>query len=86
MNLKGQTEITNEQPTCMLNHKVLVFYGTKNFKAGTKVIGRLYRATLRVADDLYVLSENQLVKQWDEDSIDNSPKLCLLQEIVYIQV
>ena len=63
----------------------IVFYGTKETNR-SKVIGRLYRANLTVADDLYVLAENQLIKQWDEDGIDNSPNTCLLQEIVYIQV
>ena len=73
LTLKGQTEITGEQPTCIVESQGLVFYGTKELQTGSKVIGRLYRATLTVADDLYVLSQNQLIKQWDEDGIDNSP-------------
>ena len=73
LTLKGQTEITGEQPTCIVESQGLVFYGTKEVQTGSKVIGRLYRATLTVADDLYVLAQNQLIKQWDEDSIDNSP-------------
>jgi len=73
LTLKGQTEISGEQPTCIVESQGLVFYGTKEVQTGSKVIGRLYRATLTVADDLYVLSQNQLIKQWDEDSIDNSP-------------
>ena len=73
LTLKGQTEISGEQPTCIVESQGIVFYGTKELQTGSKVIGRLYRASLRVADDLYVLSENQLIKQWDEDSIDNSP-------------
>jgi hypothetical protein len=71
--LKGQTEISGEQPTCIVESQGIVFYGTKELQTGSKVIGRLYRATLTVADDLYVLAQNQLIKQWDEDSIDNSP-------------
>jgi len=71
--LKGQTEITGEQPTCIVESQGIVFYGTKEVQTGSKVIGRLYRANLTVADDLYVLSQNQLIKQWDEDGIDNSP-------------
>ena len=73
LTLKGQTEITGEQPTCIVESQGLVFYGTKELQTGSKVIGRLYRATLTVADDLYVLAQNQLIKQWDEDGIDNSP-------------
>ena len=71
--LKGQTEISGEQPTCIVESQGLVFYGTKELQTGSKTIGRLYRATLTVADDLYVLAQNQLIKQWDEDGIDNSP-------------
>jgi len=73
LTLKGQTEISGEQPTCIVESQGIIFYGTKELQTGSKVIGRLYRANLRVADDLYVLGENQLIKQWDADSIDNSP-------------
>jgi len=72
---KGQTEISGEQPTCIVESQGIVFYGTKEVQTGSKVIGRLYRASLTVADDLYVLANNQLIKQWDEDSIDNSPNV-----------
>jgi len=70
---RGQTEISGEQPTCIVESQGIIFYGTKEVQTGSKVIGRLYRAALTVADDLYVLSNNQLIKQWDVDSIDNSP-------------
>ena len=73
LTLKGQTEISGEQPTCIVESQGIIFYGTKEVQTGTKVIGRLYRASLTVADDLYVLGQNQLIKQWDADSIDNSP-------------
>ncbi len=71
---KGQTEITNEIPTCVAESNGIIFYGTKEEQTGSKKIGRLYRANLRVADDLYVLGDNQLIKEWDVDGIDNSPK------------
>ena len=73
LTLKGQTEISGEQVTCIVESQGIVFYGTKELQTGSKVIGRLYRANLTVADDLYVLANNQLIKQWDVDSIDNSP-------------
>jgi len=73
LTLKGQTEISGEIPTCIIESQGIIFYGTKEPQTGSKTIGRLYRANLRVADDLYVLAENQLIKQWDEDGIDNSP-------------
>ena len=70
---KGQSELTGESPTCIVESQGIVFYGTKTAQTGSTTIGRLYRADLTVADDLYVLANNQLIKQWDEDSIDNAP-------------
>jgi len=72
--LKGQTEISGEVPTCVAEAQGIVFYGTKEDQTGAKKIGRLYRATLTVADDLYVLANNQLIKEWDIDSIDAAPR------------
>ena len=72
--LKGETAIAGEQPTCIVQSQGIIFYGTKDEQiTGSKIIGRLYRADLVVADDLYVLANNQLIKQWDVDGIDNSP-------------
>ena len=71
---KGQTEISSEIPMCVAESNGIVFYGTKEDQTGSKKIGRLYRADLRVADDLYVLGNNQLIKEWDTDGIDNSPQ------------
>ena len=85
--LKGQTEISGEQPTCIVESQGIVFYGTKELQTGSKVIGRLYRAALTVADDLYVLAENQLIKQWDVDGIDNTPNsLFTTRDSVYTGV
>ena len=71
---KGQSELTGESPTCIVESQGIIFYGTKATQiTGNKVIGRLYRADLTVADDLYVLANNQLIKQWDVDAIDNAP-------------
>ena len=36
--------------------------------------GRLYRSQLTVADDLYVLANRQLIKEWIISGIDASPK------------
>ena len=85
--MKGQTEITNEIPTCIAESNGIVFYGTKEDQTGSKKIGRLYRADIRVADDLYVLGNNQLIKEWDIDSIDASPhKLYATRDSVYVGI
>ena len=70
---KGETEIAGESPTCVVESQGIIFYGTKTASTGSKTIGRLYRADLTVSDDLYVLTGNQLIKEWDEDGIDNAP-------------
>ena len=71
---KGQTEISGEAPTCIAESQGLVFYGTKETQTGSTTIGRLYRAQVTVADDLYVLADNQLIKEWENSSVDSSPK------------
>ena len=71
---KGQSEISGETPTCIAEAQGLVFYGTKETQTGSTTIGRLYRAEVVVADDLYVVGNNQLIKEWENSSIDSSPK------------
>ena len=84
---KGQTEISGEVPTCIAESNGIIFYGTKEDQTGTKKIGRFYRADLRVADDLYVLGNNQLVKEWDIAGIDNSPKkIYSTRDSVYVGI
>ena len=71
---KGQTEISGETPTCIAEAQGFVFYGTKETQTGSTTIGRLYRAEVVVADDLYVVGNNQLIKEWENSSVDSSPK------------
>ena len=84
---KGQTEITSEIPTCIAESNGIIFYGTREDQTGSKKIGRLYRADLRVADDLYVLGNNQLIKEWDTAGIDNSPQeIYSTRDSIYVGV
>ena len=84
---KGQTEISGEIPTCVAETQGIIFYGTKVDQTGAKKIGRLYRAELTVADDLYVLANNQLIKEWDIDSIDAAPReIFVTRDSVYTGV
>ena len=77
MTLKGQTNIPFEEVHSIAAAEGIVFFGTKE-KA--RDVGRFYRADLTVADDLYVLANRQLVKEWviyDTDGvtlIDTTPK------------
>jgi hypothetical protein len=71
MTLKGQTNIPFEEVHSIAAAEGIVFFGTKE-KA--REVGRFYRADLTVADDLYVLANRQLVKEWVIDSVDTTPK------------
>ena len=81
---KGTTELKGEVVTCITETQGKIFYGTKVSQTGSKVIGRLYSAQLTVADDLYVLANQQLIKEWNIDSIDASPyRLYSTRDSVY---
>ena len=70
---KGTTELKGEVATCITETQGKIFYGTKVSQTDSKVVGRLYSADIVVADDLYVLGNQQLIKEWNIDSIDASP-------------
>ena len=71
----GQTELSsNEIPTCVAEVQGEIFYGTKEVQtSASKVIGRLYRARLTASDNLYVLANQQLIKEWNIDSVTAQP-------------
>ena len=71
MTLKGQTNIPFEEVHCIVASEGIVFFGTKEKSRG---VGRFYRADLTVADDLYVLANRQLVKEWVITGVDTTPK------------
>ena len=71
MTLKGQTNIPFEEVHCIAASEGIVFFGTKEKSRG---VGRFYRADLTVADDLYVLANRQLVKEWVITGVDTTPK------------
>ena len=84
---KGMTEIQGEQVTCITESQGLIFFGTKEVQTGSKVVGRLYRGEITVADDLYVIGNRQLIKEWNIDSIDASPyKLFSTRDSVYVGI
>jgi len=71
MTLKGQTNIPFEEVHSIAASEGIVFFGTKE-KA--RDVGRFYRADLTVADDLYVLANRQLIKEWVISGVDTTPK------------
>ena len=70
MTLFGQTNIPFEEVHCIAATEGIVFFGTKE---KSRDVGRFYRADLVTADNLYVLANRQLVKEWVIDSVDTTP-------------
>ena len=71
MTLKGQTNIPFEEVHSISAAEGIVFFGTKE---KSRAVGRFYRADLTVADDLYVLANRQLIKEWVISGQDTTPK------------
>ena len=71
MTLKGQTNIPFEEVHSISAAEGIVFFGTKE---KSRAVGRFYRADLTVADDLYVLANRQLIKEWVISGVDTTPK------------
>jgi len=67
LTLKGQTFVEGEVPNAIDSAQGFIFYGTYQNTASGK-IGRLYRAEITNANNLYVLVNAQLIKQWGDGS------------------
>ena len=65
LTLKGQTFVEGEVPNAIDAAQGLIFYGTYQNTASGK-IGRLYVAEITNANNLYVLVNAQLIKQWGD--------------------
>jgi hypothetical protein len=81
---QGQTKIPFEEIHSIAAAEGIIFFGTKE---NTSPVGRLYRADLVNADDLYVLANRQLVKEWVEDGVDTTPHAMFVsRDSVYMGV
>ena len=81
--LKGQTKLSFEEIHSLAATEGLVFIGTKGSQSQT---GRFYSAEVTVADNLYVLANRQLIKQWD-NGIDLTPNsMFVTRDSVYMGV
>ena len=81
---QGQSTIPFEEVHSLAASEGIIFFGTKE---NTRNIGRLYRAELVAADDLYVLANRQLLKEWAIDSINTTPtSMFTSRDSVYIGV
>ena len=81
--LKGVSNIPFEEVHSISAVEGLVFLGTKEYGRN---VGRFYRTELVVADDLYVLANRQLVKEF-VNGVDTTPKFMFAsRDSVYMGV
>ena len=83
LQVQGISRIGFEEIHTIAATEGIVFFGTKEQASN---IGRFYRADLVVADDLYVLANRQLIKEWSE-SVDSSPhSMYVSRDSIYLGV
>jgi hypothetical protein len=81
---QGQTKIPFEEIHSIAAAEGIIFFGTKE---NTRNVGRFYRAELVNADDLYVLANRQLIKEFVVDSVDTTPHAMFVsRDSVYMGV
>ena len=81
---QGQTNIPFEEVHSITSAEGIVFIGTKEV---ARDVGRLYRLELVNADDLYVLANRQLIKEWVITGIDTTPKsMFVSRDSVYLGI
>ena len=82
--LRGQTNIPFEEVHSIAAAEGIIFFGTKE---KSRDVGRFYTAQLVVADDLYVLSNRQLIKEWVIASVDTTPShMFVSRDSVYLGI
>ena len=80
---QGQTKIPFEEVHSIAAAEGIVFIGTKEV---SRNVGRLYKLELVAADNLYVLANRQLIKEWITD-VDTTPKsMFVSRDSVYVGV
>ena len=81
---QGQTKIPFEEVHSIAAAEGIVFIGTKET---ARDVGRLYRLELVNADDLYVLANRQLIKEWVIAGINTTPKsMFVSRDSVYLGI
>jgi hypothetical protein len=81
---QGQTKIPFEEVHSIAASEGIIFFGTKEI---ARDVGRLYKAELVALDNLYVLANRQLVKEWVVDSVDTTPHAMFVsRDSVYMGV
>nr|BAR34103.1 GGDEF domain protein [uncultured Mediterranean phage uvMED] len=84
MTLFGQTNIAFEEVHSIAASEGIIFIGTKD---ASKSVGRFYTAQLVAQDNLYVLANRQLIKEWEISGQDTTPKYMFVsRDSVYMGI
>jgi len=83
LELKGQSRIGDEEVHSIAASEGIIFFGTQEQSTNN---GRLYRADLVVADDLYVLANRQLIKEWGNGVAASPHAMFASRDSVYVGV
>ncbi len=79
----GQSRIGDEEVHSINALEGIIFYGTQEY--GTN-IGRLYKSNLIVADNLYVLGNRQLIKEWDNSVLTAPHAMFATRDSIFLGV
>ena len=81
---QGQTKIPFEEVHSIAATEGIIFIGTKEI---SRDVGRFYKLDLVTADNLYVLANRQLIKEWVISGINTTPKAMFVsRDSVYLGV
>ena len=90
LTIKGQTYFEGEELTDIIESNGIIFIGAKQKNQQTNgYIGRLYMSQISVSDNLYVITNKQVMKEWGDDSttVDRGPmKFLKTREQIYMGV
>lgn len=83
LQVQGQSKIGDEEVHSINALEGIIFYGTQEY--GTN-IGRLYKSELTVADNLYVLGNRQLLKEWDNGVLTAPHSMFASRDSIFVGV
>jgi hypothetical protein len=83
LQVQGQSRIGDEEVHSINALEGIIFYGTQEY--GTS-IGRLYKSELTVADNLYVLGNRQLLKEWDNGVLTAPHSMFASRDSIFVGV
>jgi hypothetical protein len=83
LQLQGQSRVGDEEVHSINALEGIIFYGTQEY--GTSV-GRLYKSQLTVADNLYVLGDRQLLKEWDNGALTAPHAMFASRDSIFLGV